>query len=73
MEEHVAVFDCPQLYGKGIPTYYRIQLIDVPHNKVDEIVKLLSDLGFISVLIGEDDLWNEFEVDEIDYNNVLIS
>ena len=65
MEEQIAVFDCPQLYGKGIPTFYRIQFGGVPHNKIDEILKLLGALGFVSVKLGEDGIWDEFEVDKI--------
>jgi hypothetical protein len=71
VEEHIAVFDCPQQYGKGIPSYYRIQFGSVPYSKVKEILQLLNDLGFVSVTCGEDGIWDKFEVDEIDHDNRL--
>ena len=69
MEEHIAVFDIPQLNGKGIPTYYLIQFRDVTHNEVEEILKLLGDLGFVSVKISKDGIWDEFDVGETFFDN----
>jgi hypothetical protein len=71
VEEHIAVFDFPQQYGKGIPSYYRIQFGSVPDDKVDKILKLLSDLGFVSVKCGEEGIWDKSQEDEIDHDNGL--
>lgn len=69
MEEHIAVFDFPQQYGKGIPSYYRIQFGSVSDDKIDKILKLLSDLGFVSIKYGEEGIWDKSQVYEIDHDN----
>ena len=46
MKEHIAVFDQPPQFGRGVPEYYNMQVHDVPIEKKDQIVGLLKHLGF---------------------------
>lgn len=49
MKEHIIVFDDPPQFGKGIPSLYNVQIIDVPKNEYGKVVTLLKGLGFASI------------------------
>lgn len=49
MKEHIVVFDQPPQFGKGIPEYYNLQILDVPNDKKDRIIGLLKLLGFVEI------------------------
>ena len=49
MKEHIHVFDHPPKFGKGIPEFYNLQILDVPNDKKDRIIRLLKHLGFVGI------------------------
>jgi hypothetical protein len=49
MREHIAVFDQPPQFGRGVPEYYNLQVFDVPNNRKDRVTGLLKHLGFVVI------------------------
>jgi hypothetical protein len=49
MKEHIVVFDQPPQFGKGIPEYYNLKILDVPKDKKDRIIGLLKHLSFMGI------------------------
>ena len=49
MEEHIAVYDKPPQYGRGIPDFYEIQIFNVPNIGRKKVIHRLKSFGFTGI------------------------